>query len=194
MSSDIKETVGVYGAESRGNRTRIHERLHRILGHLTDEELDDLAGMDDLGMLAEIESRLASRAATDSPVGRALTRGHQARSELMRTTEMLSVEVAAETLGNKPESVHRQIQRGRLLSVHQGRSTLLPAFQFRDGRVLKGLGDCLAALSEVGEWTRLDWFMQPHPDFGEHAPAERLASHPDQVIAAAKRFGEQGGT
>lgn len=194
MTDRIKEAEAKYVGLGGKSRQQLYERVRRILDRLPDSELEDLPSLDDLGLLGEIESRLAGQAASESALGRALIRGHEARTRLMRTTEMLPIDQVAKLLDIRPDSVRKRIQRGGLLAVKQGQSILLPAFQFRDNRVVDGMSECLAALDTVGEWTRLDWFMMPHPDLAGQTPAECLSNSPDQVIAAAERFGQQGGT
>lgn len=194
MTDQTKEAGAQYIGHGGKSRLQLYERVRRILDRLPDSELEDLPALDDLGLLGEMESRLAARAARESPVGRALLRGRKARTRLMRTTEMLPIEQVAELLDIQPDSVRKRIHRDGLLAVKQGQTTLLPAFQFRDSRVIDGMSECLTALKDVGEWTRLDWFMMPHPDLAEKAPAECLADSPEQVIAAAERFGLHGGT
>ncbi len=194
MTDRTKETGAQYMGSGERGRQQLYDRVRRILDRLPDSDLEDLPSLDDLGLLGEIESRLAGQAASESAMGRALLRGHKVRSRLMRTTEMLPIERVASLLDIQPDSVRKRIQRGGLLAVRQGQSILLPAFQFRDNRVIDGISECLAALANVGEWTRLDWFMMPHPDLAERTPAECLAETPEPVMAAARRFGEQGGT
>jgi hypothetical protein len=194
MTDRIKETGMRYIGPGGINRQQLYERVRRILDRLPDAELEDLPSLDDFGLLGEIESRLAGQAASENAMGRALLRGHKARTRLMHTTEMLPMDKVAKLLEIQPESVRKRIQRGGLLAVKQGPSILLPAFQFRENRAHHGMSDCLAALENVGDWTRLDWFMTPHPDLAEQTPAECLPRSPEQVIAAAERFGEQGGT
>lgn len=194
MTDPVKETGAQYHGHGSSGRQQLYERVRRILDRLPDNELEDLPSLDDLGLLGELESRLAGHAASDSALGRALIRGRKARSQLIRTSDMLPIERVAEVLEIQPNSVRKRIQRGGLLAINQGQNFLLPAFQFRDNRVITGMRECLAALEHVGEWTRLDWFMMPHPDFDGRAPADRITHAPDEVIAAAKRFGRQGGT
>lgn len=194
MTHRTKEAGAEYIARGGKSRQQLYERVRRILDRLPDSELEDLPALDDLGLLGEMENRLAAQAASESAIGRALLRGRKARTRLMRTTEMLPIEQVADLLGIRPDSVRKRIQRGGLLAVKQGQSILLPAFQFRDNRVVEGMSDCLSALESVGDWTRLDWFMMPHPDLAERSPAECLASCTEQVVAAAARFGRQGGT
>lgn len=193
MTRRIKECNTVYSVQGGRDRQQLYERVRRILDRLPDAELEDLPSLDDLGLLGEIESRLAGQAASDSALGRALTRGRKARIRLMRTSKMLPIDQVARLLEIQPDSVRKRIQRGGLLAVKQGPSLLLPAFQFGDNGVLDGISECLIALESVGDWTRLDWFMKPHPDLDDRAPAELLAADPQQVVAAAERFGRQGG-
>lgn len=193
MSHKVEQTAPQYLDRVGKGRQHLYDRVRRILDRLPDAELEDLPAFDDLGLLGEIESRLASRAPGENALARALLRGNQARKSLMKTTAMLTVDQAAELLGIQPDSVRKRIQRGGLIAVKPGQSVLLPAFQFRDNQVVDGLGECLAALPLVGDWTRLDWFMMPHPDLEDKTPAECLRHAPDQVVAVAKRFGRQGG-
>ena len=193
MSDQVGEASAAYLRESGQLRQQLFERIQRILERLPDPELQDLPSLDDLGLLGEIESRLATQAVSQNAMGRALLRGHKARTQLIRSTDMLSIDQVAQLLGIQSDSVRKRIQRGRLLAVKQGSSMLLPAFQLRDNQVIGGLGECLDALKSLGDWTRLDWFMMPHPDLDEQTPAECLVTSPELVIAAARRFGRHGG-
>lgn len=193
MSHRVKETAVPYASQGASGRRRLYERVCRILDRLPDSDLEDLPALDDLGLLGEIESRLAGQAAGDSALGRALMRGREARRRLIQTTAMLSIDQVAQLLSIQPDSVRKRVQRGGLLAVRQGASMLLPAFQFRDERVVDGLTESLAALKDVGDWTRLDWFMNPHPDLDGRSPAEGLQLDAASVVVAAQRFGRQGG-
>ena len=194
MTDRIKETAAQYRLHAPTGRQQLYERVRRILDRLPDKQLEDLPSMDDLGLLGEIESRLACQAASENALGRALSRGRKARRQLINTAEMLPIERAAELLDIQPGSVRKRIQRGGLLAIKQGQHFLLPAFQFRDSSTSTAVRKCLAALDNLGEWTRLDWFMTPHPDLDGQTPADQIRRSPEAVIAAAKRFGQQGGT
>ena len=173
---------------------QLRQRLEQIIQLIPQQDLQQFAALDDLSMLGELETHYAARLASNSAVGRALSRGQRERSRLMRTTDMLTTDKAAKLLGIKEDSVRKRIAREQLLAIKQNHFLLLPAFQFIDGTAVNGLAACLQALRNFNRWSVLDWFMLPHPDLDQKTPAESLHKQTAAVILAAQRFGVQGGS
>jgi len=182
------------GEQRHSPQRQLSQRLERLVQLIPSKALQELAALDDLNMLGELESHFAARLASNSAVAQALSRGQRERSRLLRTTDMLTIKQAADVLGIKLDSVRKRIDRNNLLAIKQNNYLLLPAFQFADGEAVDGLTECLTALQALHNWTVLDWFMLPHPDLDQRSPAASLGNDRDAVILAARRFGAQGGS
>jgi len=169
------------------------QRLASLLDRFSAGEIEELAGLDDAGLLDRLEQRVEARAAPTSAVARAKQRGREARRRLFASADAISLEQAAELLEIKPESVLKKIQRGGVLAIDFDGEKYLPSFQFVEGRVAPEIPALLRALEPAGAFTKLEWFIGPHPDFDEQRPADLVGRRSDALLEAALRFGSQGG-
>lgn len=169
-------------------------RLRHIVDRLPVSVIEEGASLDDIDFLAKLEESVAAETATRGAMNRALERGRKARRKLFQSTEMLSIEQAAEMLGIQPDSVRKKVSRNRLLALRMGAESLIPAFQIREGEILPGVPEVVEALEGLGSMTKLDWFMTPHPNFDDQPPYRLLPVEKARVVQTARRFGSQGGT
>jgi hypothetical protein len=94
--------------------------------------------------------------------------------------------------------VARWIVARQIVCISWRSQTLLPLFQFCDGRssLRPGLAVVMAELTEVfDDWELALWFARGNSSLGSAAPADRLATHPEDVWQAARtdRFIATGG-
>jgi len=194
MAPKTNESAAAYGPQSYGNsRANALQRFSNILDRIPAGELDELGALDDAGFLNRIEEHVTAQEMSSSAVARARARGEKLRKRLFKSAEMMTIEQVAELLEIKPESVVKKIQRGGLLAIEFGGRRYIPSFQFRDQRVAPEIPRVLDALGPLGTFTKLDWFLSPHPDLGDRKPADLVGQHSDEVLQAARRYGTQGG-
>jgi len=194
MAPKTNESAAAYGPRSCGNsRANALRRFSTILDQIPAAELDELGALDDAGFLNRLEEHVTAQEMSSSAVVRARARGEKLRKRLFKSAEVMTIEQVAELLDIKPESVVKRIQRGGLLAIEFGGRKYVPSFQFRDQRVAPEIPRVLDALGPLGTFTKLDWFLSPHPDLGDRNPSDLVAKHPDEVLQAARRYGTQGG-
>lgn len=194
MGHKAKELSAEYAHRPSGiSRTHALQRFSNILDRIPAGELDELGALDDAGFLHRIDEHLAAQEASVSAVARARERGAKTRKRLFKSADVMTVEQAAELLEIKPESVVKKIQRGGLLAIEFGGRKYIPSFQFRNHRVAPEVPRLLEALGPLGGFTRLDWFLSPHPDLGDRKPADLVGQQSDDLLQAARRYGTQGG-
>lgn len=174
-------------------QARVIQRLASLLDRFSAGEIEELAGLDDAGLLDRLEQRVEAQAAPISAVARAKQRGRQARRRLFANADVVSLEQAAELLEIKAESVLKKIQRGGVLAIDFDGEKYLPSFQFSEGRVAPEMPALLKALEPAGDFTKLEWFIRPHPDFDEQRPTDLVGQRSNALLEAAQRFGSQGG-
>lgn len=194
MTNKIKESSAGYAHQSSGmSRAYALQRFSNILDRIPAGELDELGALDDAGFLNRIEEHLTAHDISSSAIARARVRGEKARRRLFKSAGVMTIEQVAELLEIKPESVVKRIQRGGLLAIEFGRRNYIPSFQFRDRRVASEIPRLLDALGPLGAFTKLDWFLSPHPDLGDRKPADLVGQRSDDLLQAARRYGTQGG-
>ena len=116
------------------------------------------------------------------------------RAEYLQETRLLtSAQVrAASGLSprNRSEPASRWKREGRLFAVRRSGTDLYPAFQFVDGVPHPAIRKILVALpKDMTGWQIAMWFASGNGWLGGDEPQERL-SHPDGVIAAARKLAE----
>jgi hypothetical protein len=94
--------------------------------------------------------------------------------------------------------VARWIVGRRIVCITWRSQTLLPLFQFGAGRssLQPGLAAVMTELTDVfDDWELALWFARGNSSLGGAAPADRLATHPEDVLQAARtdRFIATGG-
>ncbi len=156
---------------------------------------EDLARL--LGMHSERDfvfelSRLASRklAPTASAASRRLEaahwRGVERIIELRRLAEpTLETQLVCRLLGVSRETIRKMVQRRELLALPKGvADRVFPAFQFDQGRVVTGLGDCLRVLSLASPFGQLSFFLSESPVFGGRSAIVALRTGNVQAVLA----------
>lgn len=95
-----------------------------------------------------------------APLAAAIARGAEARTRLAeRAGGLLSVGQVAALLGITRAAVDKRRSVGKALAVRIRGDWHYPAAQFRDGEVIEGIADILAALPDTGGWAALDLLL-----------------------------------
>ncbi|HET6764638.1 MAG TPA: hypothetical protein VFH27_13230 [Longimicrobiaceae bacterium] len=172
------------GYVRRIGRTASYDVLLRALS-----TSDDVNG---LALALESAGRPAASAA--DPLAGARLRSARARQELLERAggAYQAGEVAA-MLGVTRQAVHGRYKRGSILGLPQGETEILyPACQFtREGQVVAGLGEVLAAFGVQNPWTQLAVLMAPSAAAGGNTPLQSLAAGDRQgALMAVRGYGE----
>jgi hypothetical protein len=124
---------------------------------------------------------------------RALARGRrQMAVDLAAGGEALSAWDVAHLLGRPVDEVRRLAEAGALLALPNEMGPGFPSIQFREGAVLDGLSETLAAFPDTNPWARLNYLVNPDLRLGGRRPIDCLSSGEiDRVVAAARQVGEQ---
>lgn len=156
-----------------------------------------LSAADSPGFLWRLADGL-SAPATDptSQHNAAARRGAELRARILSSDGgTLTPEEAAHHLGLRSrQAVYTQIGQRRLLAVPSGsRKHLIPAWQFRHGRIVHGLDQVLAVLPDADPWWNLLFFVSDNGGLGHRRPLDvLLAGDVDSVVRAARAHGEGG--
>jgi hypothetical protein len=96
-------------------------------------------------------------------------------------------------LGVSRETVRKKVDRKQLLALPKGGDRVFPAFQFKDGDVVPGLSEVLAALETDSPFVALSFLLSRSPDFSDRTAIEALqAGDREAVVLEAKRFLKHG--
>jgi len=154
-----------------------------------------LSTSDDVnGLALALEGAGRPAAAAPDPLAGGRLRSARARQELLERAggAYQAGEVAA-MLGVTRQAVHGRYRRGSILGLPQGDTEILyPACQFtREGQVISGLGEVLAAFGVQNPWTQLAVLMAPSPAAGGNTPLHSLAAGDRQgALMAVRGYGE----
>jgi hypothetical protein len=97
-------------------------------------------------------------------------------------------------LGVSRETIRKKVDRKQLLALPKGGDRVFPAFQFKDGDVLHGLAEVLAALDTDSPFVALSFLLSKSPDFsGKHAYELLQCGDLEPVVAEARGFLNHGG-
>lgn len=193
MGHKTNESAAGYAQSSGISRAFALQRFSSILDRIPASELDELGALDDTGFLSRIEEHLTAEQVSSGAISRARARGEKARKQLFKSADVMTIEQVAELLEIKPESVAKKIQRGSLLAIEFGGRKYIPSFQLRDNRTVPEIPGLIDALGPLGAFTKLDWFLSPHPDLGDRKPADLVGQRSNDLLQAARRYGQQGG-
>ncbi len=97
--------------------------------------------------------------------------------------------------GISRQAIDKRVQEGTLLAVPgPGNRKHYPTLQFtRDGSLVPGLREVRAALPATNPWFVLNFLSRPDHRLGGRKPIDVLkGGEIDQVVEAARRYGEQG--
>jgi hypothetical protein len=96
-------------------------------------------------------------------------------------------------LGVSRETIRKKVERKQLLALPKGGDRIFPAFQFKDGDVVPGFGDVLAALNSDSPFVVLSFLLSENAELDGKSALEALqAGDADSVIAEARRFLNHG--
>lgn len=107
---------------------------------------------------------------------------------------MFSAEKVGEVLTISRQAVEKRRKAGRLIGVSLGRRGFgYPAWQFSERGTLSGLETVLDALKSHDAWTKLVFLTSENAATDGKKPLDVLRSGKlEEVIAAARKYGEQG--
>ncbi len=105
----------------------------------------------------------------------------------------ISAEDAGRLLGMSRQAVDKKRRGGQLLALPVGSRQRYPVWQFKDGAMLPGLADVLAALRTSSAWVQAAFFLSRNTRLGETRPLDLLRQgRIDEVVRAARTHGEHG--
>lgn len=174
---------------------RSNQALDTITKHLNPENtLEAASKSSDLDVLLFALERVAKEVFLDDPMAEARIRGLKATRKLMKLIgPMISTTEASETLGISKTAVTKKVKLGKLIGLRQNGSLKYPVWQFKDGEVLKGLGEVIEELDDDSQWVRVRFFSTPNSMLGNICPLEKLQDGDlDDVLRAARAYGNQG--
>lgn len=127
----------------------------------------------------------------------AILRAEKIKEEtLLEAGGLLDLDDVMALLKTSREGIAKRVRAGTLLAVRGPDSSLhYPAAQFRaDGTVVSGLKEVQEALPTTNAWVVLNFFVTPDDYLNGRTPIELLREgRLEVVVAAAHRYGEQGG-
>jgi hypothetical protein len=135
---------------------------------------------------------------TDAPgkqLQDARLRGLARIAELRKEAEpCLETGQVCELLGVTRETIRKKVDRKQLLALPKGGERVFPAFQFKDGNVVPGLGEVLEALDTDSIFVRLAFLLSKSPLLGNRTAIEELqAGKLENVILEARSLFRHGG-
>ncbi len=128
----------------------------------------------------------------DDPLAEAKLRGAKMQKELLAAADGLTSSQFAEALGVTPQAVNKGRRAGANLGVPVGEKFMYPYIQVKEGRIVKGLKETLAALHVDSEWSRLSFLMGEDAGLGTRPIDALKEGRIDETVAAASRYGEHG--
>jgi hypothetical protein len=138
---------------------------------------------------------VAASVRDQDPLAMARLRGIEAKRKILTEDGgMLSAEKAGEILTMSRQAVEKRRKAGRLIGVSLGRRGFgYPAWQFTERGTLPHLEIVLEALKQHDPWTRLVFFTSENAALDGRKPLDALREgNVEEVVAAAKMYGEQG--
>lgn len=135
------------------------------------------------GLLAELK---------DDPLAAARLRGLRMQKDLLRAAESLTSREFADALGITPQAVNKGRRTGAYIGLPVGEQFLYPYIQVKDGRVVRGLKETLAALHVASSWAALAFLMGEDAALGTRPIDALKGGRIPEAVAAATRYGEHG--
>ncbi|MPZ30182.1 MAG: hypothetical protein GEV13_04150 [Rhodospirillales bacterium] len=163
--------------------------------------LEALSAPDDLSALIWF---LASPAAagilakSTHPLAASLMRGVERRRQLLAMEDgTASGQEFADALGISRQAVDKRRRAGDLLAIPTGSGDWrYPWWQLKEGKVLPGFEDVMAALGGLSPWACMDFFLSPDERLSGRRPLDALRKgdkgEVDFVMQSARAEGEQG--
>jgi hypothetical protein len=142
-----------------------------------------------------IESLGIAADATEQRVIDARLRGLARIAQLRKAAEpVLETGEVCALLGVSRETIRKKVDRKQLLALPKGGDRVFPAFQFKDGDVLHGLAEVLAALDTDSPFVALSFLLSKSSDFvGKHVYELLQCGDLEPVVAEARGFLNHGG-
>jgi hypothetical protein len=177
-----------------GRLARAISRATMVAGH--DLILKALEQPTDIGSVVELLRStmplLSAEQEIDPALGGALASLEDEEDLVRRAGGLKDTDWAGKYLSIHPKSVAAKARRNELLAVTRGDRNLYPAFQFRDGIVIPGLREILAALPLRNGWSRLSFLLTPDPGLDDRSPIEAFETDPEATLALAAAADAQG--
>jgi hypothetical protein len=153
----------------------------------------------EVGFLVEtarlaIETLGISTDGTEKTLIEARVRGLERMAELRKAAEpVLETGQVCALLGVSRETIRKKVDRKQLLALPKGGDRVFPAFQFKDGDVVSGLGAVLAALDTDSPFVALSFLLSNNPSFEGKSAGELLQEgNMELVLAEARGFLSHG--
>lgn len=133
--------------------------------------------------------------ATEKRLHEARLRGLDQMAALRRAAEpVLETGEVCALLGVSRETIRKKVDRRQLLALPKGGDRVFPSFQFRDGDVLPGIPEVLAALPTDSPFVVLSFLLGKEPGARGRSACERLQAGEVQAVATeARGFLSHGG-
>ena len=121
-------------------------------------------------------------------------RGLERMAQLRKEAEpVLETGQVCDLLGVSRETIRKKVDRRQLLALPKGGDRVFPAFQFKDGDMLPGMAEALAALDSDSPFVALSFLLSKNPDFGGRSACELLQEgQVDVVLLEARSFLRHG--
>src|SRR5262249_9157159 len=142
-----------------------------------------------------IESLGISGDLTQKRLHDARLRGLTRIAELRKAAEpVLETGEVCALLGVSRETIRKKVDRKQLLALPKGGDRVFPAFQFKDGDVIPGLAEVLAALDTESPFVALSFLLSKSPGFNRKSACELLqAGDLEPVLGEARNSLNHGG-
>lgn len=141
-----------------------------------------------------IDSLGTSADATEKKLNEARLCGLTRMAGLRKEAEpCLETGQVCELLGVSRETIRKKVDRQQLLALPKGGDRVFPAFQFKDGNIVPGLGEVLAALDTDSAFVALSFLLSKSPHFSNRTAMEALqAGEAEDVILEARSLFQHG--
>lgn len=131
----------------------------------------------------------------DNSLRGAIFRGLKEKKKLLETEgRALKVEEVASLLGITRQAVDKRRKKNKLIGVYTGRrGYLYPVWQFSENGIIPNLELILDELKNFDPWMIIIFMLTPNILLNNKTPLQQLHNgNLEQLILAAKSFGEQG--
>jgi DNA-directed RNA polymerase specialized sigma24 family protein len=108
---------------------------------------------------------------------------------LDKAGDQLTLSEAAERLGISRQAMHKKIKSGAILGLMVGQTFVVPGIQLVKTKtgvaVIPHLRKVLSLFVDAGNWSALQYLVEPDPALGGALPIERLAAGDSPTVIAA---------
>ncbi len=131
---------------------------------------------------------------TEVKLHQARLRGLKRIVELRKAAEpVMETGEVCELLGVTRETIRKKVDRRQMIALPKGGDRVFPAFQFKEGAILKGLPEVLGALDTESVFTILSFLLSSNPDFDNRTALELLQTGElEPVLTEARTFLKHG--